>query len=209
MAGTAVDVRPPATSSAAISRPQGAGKGVAPPAGAKAATAAGGAAQAIGQHAPQPPKPARPQSGAAARGSGARSLPRVGSVSPHTAVVLSMVGTGVVIVISDAVEGAFPRPRAILGLGVVYVALAALADLSPRLAVPFSALVFTGVLLTKGSHALAGIQSAVNAKGPINPYSAHDTAVLNTSPGFLPAGATGHPGGPSRQLPPNRQKGRP
>jgi hypothetical protein len=71
-----------------------------------------------------------------------------------------MVGTGIVIVVADAVEGSLPRPRSVLALGVVYVALAAMADLAPRIAVPFSALIFTGVLLTRGSKAISGIQNA-------------------------------------------------
>ena len=41
-------------------------------------------------------------------------------------VTTAMLGTGVVVIIANASKGQAPKPRAVLGLGFVYMALAAL-----------------------------------------------------------------------------------
>ena len=76
-----------------------------------------------------------------------------------------MLGTGVVVIIANASKGQAPKPRAVLGLGFVYMALAALGDFAPKLAAPFAALVFVGTLLTEGAPALDAVANAVTGVG--------------------------------------------
>jgi len=78
-----------------------------------------------------------------------------------------MLGTGVVVIIANASKGQAPKPRAVLGLGFVYMALAALGDFAPKLAAPFAALVFVGTLLTEGAPALDAVANAVTGVGQL------------------------------------------
>jgi cell wall-associated NlpC family hydrolase len=82
-------------------------------------------------------------------------------------VTLAMVGTGVVVIVANAAKGQAPKPRAVLGLGAVYMALAALGDFAPQLAGPFAALVFTGTLLTEGAPALDALAGALQGTGQL------------------------------------------
>lgn len=78
-----------------------------------------------------------------------------------------MIGTGLIVVAANAAKGRAPKPRSVLGLGVVYVALAGAADLAPSLAAPFAVLVVTGTLLTEGAPALNAIAGALHGSGPL------------------------------------------
>jgi len=86
---------------------------------------------------------------------------------PRQIVTASMIGTGIIVVVANAAKGNAPKPRSILGLGFVYMALAAVADFAPQLAGPFAALVFTGTLLTEGAPALEAIGGAVGGSGQL------------------------------------------
>lgn len=71
-----------------------------------------------------------------------------------------MFGTAGVIIVADIRASKMPTARQLVGLGVVFAALAGLADVAPGVAMPLAALVFTGVLLAKGLPALKGLSIA-------------------------------------------------
>lgn len=85
--------------------------------------------------------------------------------SPKATVTAAMIGTGLVVVIANAAKGQAPPPRSILGLGVVYLALAGTADFAPGAAGPFAVLVLVGTTLTEGAPALNAVLGAVQGKG--------------------------------------------
>lgn len=82
-------------------------------------------------------------------------------INAQNVVLVTMVTTAVVVVGSDLQSGGIKGTH-LIGLGLVYAALAALNDFAPKLAIPFSVLVLAGVLLTRGPKlitALGGISS--------------------------------------------------
>jgi cell wall-associated NlpC family hydrolase len=87
--------------------------------------------------------------------------------NPRTIVTASLIGTGMVVVIANAQKGQAPKPRSVLGLGFIYVALSAMADFAPALAGPLAALVFTGTLLVEGGPALDAITGALGGHGQL------------------------------------------
>lgn len=99
---------------------------------------------------------------------------------PRTIVTASLIGTGIVVVVANAAKGQAPKPRSILGLGFVYVALAAVADFAPQLAGPFAALVFTGTLLTEGGPALDAVAGALSGTGQLGLPDAGATGQLGS-----------------------------
>jgi cell wall-associated NlpC family hydrolase len=90
-------------------------------------------------------------------------------------VTASLIGTGLVVVIANAQKGQAPKPRSVLGLGFIYVALSAVADFAPGLAGPFAALVFTGTLLVEGGPALDAITGALGGSGRLGLADAGNT----------------------------------
>lgn len=106
-------------------------------------------------------------------------------INSQNVVLITMVGTAIVVVGSDLQDGGIKGTH-LLGLGIVYLGLAAVDDFAPKLAIPFSVLVLVGVLLTRGPkvlNALGGISSSNTtlkeaAQGPIqNPSPASGTVV--------------------------------
>lgn len=82
-------------------------------------------------------------------------------INSSNVVLITMVGTAIVVVGSDLQSGGIKGTH-LLALGMVYLALSAVDDFAPKLALPFSALVLIGVLLTRGPKiisALGGIGS--------------------------------------------------
>jgi hypothetical protein len=88
-------------------------------------------------------------------------------------VLLSMTGTGVVVMVEKATKGRFPGTRTLLGLAVLYVILGFISDFAPGVAGPLAVLVFLAVLLTNGGTALEGTSRALNAEQriPNRPHS--------------------------------------
>lgn len=76
-----------------------------------------------------------------------------------------MIGTGGIVVMSDIQEGKGIRGTHLLAVGMVFIALTAAADTVPKLATPFSILVFLGVALTKGASVFNAISKNVTDSG--------------------------------------------
>ncbi len=74
-----------------------------------------------------------------------------------------MVGSAAAVTIASARKGELPRPRQLLAGGVVFIALAALADSSPTVAGPAAALVGTSIVLVNGADAAAGVLAGVRS----------------------------------------------
>lgn len=110
-------------------------------------------------------------------------------INSQNVVLITMVGTAIVVVGSDLQEGGIKGTH-LLGLGIVYLGLAAVDDFAPKLAIPFSVLVLVGVLLTRGPkvlNALGGISSSNAslkdaAQGPIQNPSPASGAVVPPRP---------------------------
>lgn len=82
-------------------------------------------------------------------------------VDSKNVVLLSMIGTGGIVVISDIQGGKGIRGTHLLAVGMVFIVLTAAADTVPKIATPFALLVFLGVALTKGAKVFNGITSNV------------------------------------------------
>ena len=80
-------------------------------------------------------------------------------------VLISMVGTGLLVIADDIHQGKGIRGTHLLGLGLVYVGLSAAQDFAPKVAVPFAILVFVGVALTKGANLVNAIGNVSKLKG--------------------------------------------
>ncbi len=81
----------------------------------------------------------------------------------RNAVVVGGVVCAIAIVAGAASRGELPAPRRLLAGGVVFVALAALADTNPRLAGPTTGLVTVAIVLANGGPALDGITKAATS----------------------------------------------
>lgn len=85
----------------------------------------------------------------------------------RNAVVVGGVVSAIAIVAGAAAKGDLPRPRRLLAGGVVFIALAALADTNPRLAAPTTGLVTVAIVLANGGDALDGITKAATSAGKL------------------------------------------
>lgn len=104
-------------------------------------------------------------------------------------VVLSLVASGAAVTIGAASRNELPRPRQLLAGGVVFVALAALADSNPTIAGPAAALVGTSIVLAQGSDAAAGVLRGVTSTARLGTKDLPDTSA--------PAAAAGSPAAPA------------
>jgi cell wall-associated NlpC family hydrolase len=102
-----------------------------------------------------------------------------------------MMGTAAIIVVADARKGHLPSPRAVLGLGFVYIALAGLADVAGGIAGPLALLVLAGVLLKEGVPALTSFSNVLTGHGTLGVPNTPQTVQLSpatTVGGAVPAG---------------------
>lgn len=83
-------------------------------------------------------------------------------MNPKDVVVMSMVGSGMLVVVDDVRTGGIKGTH-ILALGMVFIVVSASADIAPQVAVPFSLLVFTGIALTKGAKVFNAFGNVGNA----------------------------------------------
>ncbi len=100
-----------------------------------------------------------------------------------------MVVSAAAVTIGSASRGELPRPRQLLAGGVVFIALAALADTEPRIAAPAAGLVGLTIVLAQGSDAAAGILRGVTSRAPLGtkPVPARGAPAIATQ---APAGGT-------------------
>ena len=112
----------------------------------------------------------------------------------NAVIVGGLVSVGA-ITLGAVAEGELPKPRRLLAGGVVFVALAALADTQPRLAGPAVGLVTVAVVLANGGAALAGVTRAVTSTRPLGskPVPATGPSVATPAP---PASAGSGGGSP-------------
>lgn len=85
----------------------------------------------------------------------------------RNAVLVGGVVCAIAVTAGAASRGSLPQPRRLLATGIVFVALAALADTNPRLAGPATGLVTVAVVLANGTEALDGITKAVTSAGKL------------------------------------------
>lgn len=81
----------------------------------------------------------------------------------RNAVLIGGLVSAIAVVAGAAAKGELPKPRRLLATGIVFVALAALADTNPRLAGPSVGLVTVAVVLANGEDALKGIGKAATS----------------------------------------------
>lgn len=89
------------------------------------------------------------------------------SPQARNAVLVGGVVCAIAVTAGAAARGSLPQPRRLLATGIVFVALAALADTNPRLAGPTTGLVTVAVVLANGTEALDGIAKAVTSAGKL------------------------------------------
>jgi len=95
-----------------------------------------------------------------------------------------MVGSTIIVVASDIKKGGISGTH-LLALGVVFIALTAANDVSPKVGGPFAVLVFAGIALTKGPDVIKSI-------GGIGSSGSARNAMSGTNPGSV---APAHAGG--------------
>lgn len=110
----------------------------------------------------------------------------------RNAVILGGLVSAGAITLGAVSKGELPKPRRLLAGGIVFVALAALADTQPRLAGPAVGLVTVAVVLANGADALAGVQRAATSSKPLGAKPVPSTApALTSAASSAPAGAAG------------------
>lgn len=77
------------------------------------------------------------------------------------AVVISLLGTALIIALDRSFRGNFPRPRVFVALLFIWIILGFMAEFAPKLAAYFGALVFTGVLIQNGPYVFAQINKKI------------------------------------------------
>jgi hypothetical protein len=97
-------------------------------------------------------------------------------------VILAMVGSTIIVVADDIKKGGISGTH-LLALGVVFIALSAANDVSPRIGGPFALLVFAGIALTKGPDVISAIGNVGSSSG---------NKTVATNPGYI---APAHAGG--------------
>lgn len=105
-------------------------------------------------------------------------------------VLLSMLGTGALVVVSEASAGRLPAPRRVLALGITYVGLAGLVSIAPSLGAAFAGVVFVGALVRHGDSVAGGLLAAAESEAPVSSGGAR--ALSTVPPPAAPApGAAG------------------
>jgi hypothetical protein len=74
-------------------------------------------------------------------------------------VVISIVGSGIIVVIDKARTGEWPEPQLFLGLAVVYVVLGFTSDLAPQPTGYFALLFLVAMFLTRGTFVVEAIET--------------------------------------------------
>lgn len=83
-------------------------------------------------------------------------------------VILSMVGSGVIVTIDDVRTGGIKGTH-LLALGFVYIAVSAATDVAPQVGVPFALLVFAAIALTKGANVFNSVGKAAQSNKKVLP----------------------------------------
>lgn len=76
--------------------------------------------------------------------------------------VMSLLGTALIIGADRSFRGSFPRPRIFVALIFVYILLGFVVEFAPKLATYFGALLFIGVLLDRGPFVFNSISKRLN-----------------------------------------------
>lgn len=120
--------------------------------------------------------------------------------NPKNIVILSLVGTGGVVIVSDIQEGNGIRGTHLLALGIVGVVLTATADTVPKIAIPLALLVFVGVLLSKGAKLFGNLTGGLTATTKVHGQAAANTVKQssNVSGTVVPAKRRLRSTGPSQ-----------
>jgi hypothetical protein len=85
-------------------------------------------------------------------------------------VLISMLGTGVLVIGNDIKNKGGIHGTHLLGLGIVYIGLTAMNQVSPKLAIPFSILVFVAVALATGPSLLTSIGNYTSSNTKLPGY---------------------------------------
>jgi hypothetical protein len=90
-------------------------------------------------------------------------------------VVISIVGTGVIVVVDKARSGEWPTPQLFLGLAFVYIVLGFSSDLAPTPTGLFAILFLFAMFLTKGSFVIAAVEKVTGnpSQPPTNVVALH------------------------------------
>lgn len=96
----------------------------------------------------------------------AKSPVRLPTEGYRKAVVISLLGTALIISLDRSFRGNFPRPRVFVALLFIWIVLGFLAEFAPKLAAYFGGLVFTGVLLSQGPYVFQQINKRIQQESP-------------------------------------------
>jgi len=92
------------------------------------------------------------------------------------AVVVSLLGTALIVSLHRSFKGSFPRPQVFIALLFIWIVLGFMAEFAPKLAAYFGGLVFTAVLIQQGPYVFQQINAKVQGgkqptKQPVKPKS--------------------------------------
>lgn len=119
-------------------------------------------------------------------------------MNAHRTVILSGMAAAAAVTVGSARRGELPRPRQLLAGGIVFIALAALADSQPKMAAPTAILVAVSVTLIQGEDAAKGILAGVTSKAKLGTKDVPKAGAPDVGSG-TPAAST--PGAPSQAAP--------
>lgn len=102
------------------------------------------------------------------------------TTNPRQVVVISLLGTAAVAIAGSIFRGSLPSGRRMFAIGVVYVGLAATADVAPRVTAPLAGLVFVSTTLVEGVDAARAVGKVSTGKGPLVPAGRGETKDTGT-----------------------------
>lgn len=124
------------------------------------------------------------------------------AVPARQAVIISLLGSAIVIIAGSAAKGALPSARRLFATGTVYVAVAVVADTMPRVAKPAAGIAFVAIALSEGAGAFRALSGIAESDDPLTGAKSPDTAYIG--PGSVAGipnlpGASPIPTGPQGQ----------
>jgi hypothetical protein len=92
------------------------------------------------------------------------NLSNIGPREAKRMVIISIVGTGLIVVFDKARTGEWPTPQLFIGLGVVYVVLGFSSDLLPTPTGYFALLFLIAMFLTRGEFVVSAFETITGTK---------------------------------------------
>lgn len=98
-------------------------------------------------------------------------------------VIVSMLGTGALVIADDIKNKGGIHGTHLLGLGIVYIGITAANDFAPKVAVPLALLVFAAVALAKGPKLIDAFGTIGSSSANLPGYASNPSTLVPGSSG--------------------------